>query len=255
MTTAKIGLQLYTLRDNMAQDVEATLRKVAELGYQGVEFAGYYDWEASKLRALLDELGLQAIGSHVGLDALKQDLQGQIDYMKTIGGTYMLCPNLDQEARSSEAVWKETYALLQRIGEEVVKQGLVFGYHNHAFEFESQVDGKFAFDALYDATTPEAVKVELDVCWVQYAGQDSLAYIRQYNGRMPLLHLKDFTKDEQGQLVTLELGLGQVSLKDVIREAEAAGVDWLIVEQDFCQKPPLESIASSMNWLKQNYLK
>lgn len=254
MTAAKIGLQLYTLRDDMAQDVEATLRKVAALGYQGVEFAGYYDWEATKLRALLDELGLQAIGSHVGLDSLKNDLQGQIDYMKTIGGRYMLCPNLTEAERSSEATWKETYALLQSIGEEVVKQGLVFGYHNHAFEFDSQVDGRFAFDAMYELTTPEAVKVELDVCWVQFAGQDPLAYIRKYSGRLPLLHLKDFTKGEQGEIVTLELGLGDVALIDVIREAEAAGVEWLIVEQDVCQKPPLTSIANSMNWLKDNYL-
>ena len=254
MSAPGIGLQLYTLRDNLNTDFEGTLRKVAALGYEGVEFAGYYGWQAQDLRQLLDELNLKAIGSHISLELLRDDLQGQIDYMKTIGGTYMICPFLKDEARSTEQAWRDVYAFLQKTGEEVTKQGLVFAYHNHSFEFESHVDGQFAFDAMYAATTPEVVKVELDVCWVQFAGQDPLAYINRYSGRMPLLHLKDFSKDSNGDIVTLELGLGNVALMDVIHNAIEAGVQWLIVEQDYTQKPPLESITNSMNWLKQHYL-
>ena len=248
-----IGLQLYTLRDDLAADMEGTLRKVASLGYKGVEFAGYYGKEAGELRQLLDELGLAAIGSHVSLELLQSDLKGQIDYVKSIGGSYIICPYLQENARNEQA-WRSNFKSFQQIGEEVRKQGLVFGYHNHAFEFEVEVDGRFAFDAIYEESTPEAVQVELDVCWVQYAGQDPLAYIRKYAGRLPLLHLKDFSKDAEGNLVTLELGLGDVALNDVIREAAEAGVKWLIVEQDYCQKPPLESIANSYDWLKRNYL-
>ncbi len=252
MTKARIGLQLYTLRDNLAADFEGTIRQAAALGYQGVEFAGYYNRSAEDVRALLDELGLTAIGSHVGLQQLTDDLQGQIDYIKTIGGKLLICPSLPMEARESEEAWRSTYAQLQAIGEEVRRQGLTFAYHNHAFEFEMQVDGEFAFDAMYSATTPEAVQIELDVCWVQFAGEDPLAYIRKYAGRVPTLHLKDFTKDAEGNIVTLELGQGDVALLDVIREAEEAGINWLIVEQDRCQNPPLESVTNSMNWLKSN---
>jgi sugar phosphate isomerase/epimerase len=252
MTTARIGLQLYTLRDNLAADFEGTIRQVAALGYQGVEFAGYYDRSAADVRALLDELGLKTIGSHVSLVRLKEDLQGEIDYLKTIGGDVLICPYLQPSDYSDEQAWKDTFAHLQHAGEEARKQGLKFAYHNHAFEFETQVNGEFAFDALYNATKPEDVLVELDVCWVQFAGQDPLAYIRKYAGRLELLHLKDFTKDADGKLVTLELGLGDVALQSVIAEANQAGVSWLIVEQDHCQKPPLESITNSMAWLKSN---
>ncbi|MNP58754.1 Xylose isomerase-like TIM barrel [compost metagenome] len=107
---------------------------------------------------------------------------------------------------------------------------------------------------MFAQTSPEAVKVEMDVCWVQFAGQNPIEYINKYAGRLPLLHLKDFSKDEQGQMKTLELGQGSVDLPAVIEGATSAGVEWLIVEQDVCQNPPLESVSNSYNWLKENYL-
>lgn len=249
-----IGLQLYTLRDETAQDFRGTLRKVAELGYEGVEFAGYGDIPAEEMKTLLQELGLQAIGSHVGLHLLREDLQKEIDYLKTIGAKYMMCPYVSPEDRSSAEDWKSLFAFLEDVGTEARKQGLVFGYHNHAFEFEDKVGDSFVFDAMYEATSPEAVQVEMDVCWVQFAGQDPLAYIPKYAGRLPLLHLKDFSKDDQGDMKTLELSQGSVDLPAVIQAASDAGTQWLIVEQDVCQNPPLESVSNSLNWLKNNYL-
>lgn len=249
-----IGLQLYTLRDETAQDFRGTLRKVAELGYEGVEFAGYGDIPAEEMKTLLQELGLQAIGSHVGLHLLREDLQKEIDYLKTIGAKYMMCPYVAPEDRSSAEDWKSLFAFLEEVGIEARKQGLVFGYHNHAFEFEDKVGDSFVFDAMYEATSPEAVQVEMDVCWVQFAGQDPLVYIPKYAGRLPLLHLKDFSKDDQGGMKTLELSQGSVDLPAVIQAASDAGTQWLIVEQDVCQNPPLESISNSLNWLKSNYL-
>ncbi|UUZ83337.1 sugar phosphate isomerase/epimerase [Paenibacillus sp. P26] len=249
-----IGLQLFTLRNETAQDFKGTLRKVAELGYEGVEFAGYGGVPAEEMKAPLDELGLKAIGDHVGLAALRSDLQKEIDYLKTIGAKYMICPYVMPEERTSADDWKRLFPFLQEVGEEARKQGLIFGYHNHAFEFEAEVDGQFVFDALYAASSPEAVQVELDVCWVQFAGQDPLAYIPKYAGRLPPLHLKDFSKDAEGKMQTLELGQGSVNLPGVIQAASDAGVEWLIVEQDHCQNPPLESVSNSLNWVKQNYL-
>lgn len=248
-----IGLQLYTLRDDMAQDFEGTLRKVAALGYKGVEFAGYYGRSAENVRALLDELGLAAIGSHVSLERLKEDLQAEIEYLKKIGGRYIICPFLTEEERGGEDVWLQLFELFETFGQEAHKHGLVFCYHNHAFEFESRIDGQFVFDALYASTSPEAVQVELDVCWLQFAGHDPIEYIKRYAGRLPLLHLKDFSKSAEGNLVTLELGRGDVDLPAVIKASESAGVQWLVVEQDFCQIAPIDSITNSMKWLKANY--
>lgn len=249
-----IGLQMYTLRDETAQDFRGTLRKVAELGYEGVEFAGYGDIPAEEMKTLLQELGLKAIGSHVGIELLREDLQKEIDYLKTIGAKYMMCPYVAPEDREDAEGWKNLFAFLEEVGAEARKQGLIFGYHNHAFEFEAEVDGEFVFDAMYSTTSPDAVQVEMDVCWVQFAGQDPLAYIPKYAGRLPLLHLKDFSKDADGNMQTLELSQGSVDLPAVIKAASDAGTEWLIVEQDVCQNPPLQSVSNSLNWLKENYL-
>ncbi|MEC0175965.1 sugar phosphate isomerase/epimerase [Paenibacillus favisporus] len=254
MKKLNIGLQLYTLRDETAKDFRGTLRKVAELGYEGVEFAGYGDIPAEEMKTLLQELGLQAIGAHVGLHLLRADLQKEIDYLKTIGATTMMCPYVAPEDRENIEQWKELFAFLEEVGTEARKQGLTFGYHNHDFEFADKIDGEFVFDAMYSSTSPEAVQVEMDVCWVQFAGQDPLTYIPKYAGRLPFLHLKDFSRDADGNMKTLELGQGDVNLPGVIQAASDAGTQWLIVEQDVCQNPPLQSVENSMNWLKQNYL-
>ena len=254
MRTMGIGLQLYTLRSETAADFEGTLRKVAELGYEGVEFAGYGGLPAEQLGALLKELNLKAIGAHVGLKNLRDNLQGEIDYLRAIGGTYLICPSIPKEEREDAEGWKRLFAFFEQAGAEARKQGLVFAYHNHAFEFGLDVDGQFAFDALYSHTAPDSVQVEMDVCWVQFAGQNPLEYIARYNGRLPLLHLKDFSKDEEGKMKTLELGQGDVQLSGVIEAASEAGVEWLIVEQDHCQNPPLQSVANSYGWVKKHYL-
>jgi sugar phosphate isomerase/epimerase len=254
LTRLGIGVQLYTLRNEMEADVEATLRKVAELGYEGVEFAGYFGWDADKLKQLLDDLDLKAIGSHVSLNNLRSNLLGEIAYLQTLGGNYLICPYVAEENRKSTQDWIGLFGELGKFGAEVNKHGLQLLYHNHDFEFHSQVDGAFVFDAMYASVKPELLKVEMDVCWVQFAGHDPLAYISKYAGRLPLLHLKDFTKDAEHKLVTLELGLGDVPLNEVITAAEKAGVEWLIVEQDHCQKPPLVSIENSLQWVKENYL-
>ncbi|AJY74381.1 sugar phosphate isomerase/epimerase family protein [Paenibacillus beijingensis] len=249
-----VGIQLYTLRNEMEQDFRGTLRKLAELGYEGVEFAGYGGIPAEEMKSLLQELGLQAIGSHVSLQALQSDLQQEIDYLTTIGAKYMICPYVNQEDRRDAEDWKRRFAFFQEVGTEARKQGIIFSYHNHEFEFESRIGETSVFDALYEATSPEAVQVEMDVCWVQFAGQDPLVYIPKYAGRLPLLHLKDFTRNEDGSMKTLELGQGDVDLPAVLQASSDAGVEWLIVEQDVCQNPPLESVANSLNWVERHYL-
>jgi sugar phosphate isomerase/epimerase len=250
-----IGLQMYTLRDDTAKDFEGTLRKVAALGYEGVEFAGYGGMPAEKLRDLLSELNLKAIGSHVGLHLIRNQLQEEIAYLKTIGAKYMICPWLPIEEYQTEDAWKQLFALFEEVGAECHKNGLVFCYHNHAFEFESRIDGEYVFDALYASTSKDYVQVEMDTGWVHFAKLNPVDYIAKYAGRLPLVHLKDFNGvTEEGHINTLELGNGILPLDDLVRAASDAGTEWIIVEQDRCVKPPLESVEISMNWLKTNYL-
>lgn len=249
-----IGLQLYTLRDVMADDFEGVLRKVAAMGYEGVEFAGYGGMEATALKELLDELNLKAIGSHISLPSLLERLDEEIAYLKAIDAQYVICPWLPVEARDA-AAWQEHIAAFQIIGERVQAAGLQFAYHNHDFEFQVEMDGKAVFDALYEKIDEKHLKVEMDIGWVQFAGKDPLAYIRTYAGRLPLLHLKDYLKDNEGKIDTVELGRGELPLQDIIKAASEASVQWIIVEQDVCANPPLEAVAESMEWLKANYIK
>ncbi|REE92843.1 sugar phosphate isomerase/epimerase [Paenibacillus taihuensis] len=250
----KIGLQLFTVRDDLAKDFKGTLRQVAAMGYEGVEFAGYGDIPAEEMKALLDELGIEAFGSHIGLQQLESNIEGEIAYLKTIGATYAILPWVSPEmVAGGEAFWRELITKLEQFGKKFHEAGLEFCYHNHDFEFALKIDGEFVFDAMYTKVPADLLKVEMDIGWVQYSGVDPLAYIAKYAGRLPLLHLKDFRKGHPGeQIDTVELGQGDLALNDIIAAADKANVQWIVVEQDRCANPPLESVQTSINWLREN---
>ncbi|GKU80372.1 sugar phosphate isomerase/epimerase [Paenibacillus sp. L3-i20] len=250
-----IGLQLYTLREDTAADFEGTLRKVAEMGYEGVEFAGYGNIEAEAMRDLLHELKLTPIGSHIGLERLESNIDEEISYLKTIGAKYAVCPWIPSELRDAEA-WQNHIIAFERYGKRFSEEGITFAYHNHEFEFEVMIDGQFAFDALYERTSPAFLQIEMDIGWIQYSGIDPIAYINKYSTRLPLLHVKDFRSKEAGQPIdTVELGRGSLPLNEIIKAASESSVQWLIVEQDKCANPPIQSVEESYVWLKSNYLK
>ncbi len=248
-----IGIQLYTLRQETAQDFRGTLHRVAELGYEGVEFAGYGDIPAAEMKALLDTLGLKAIGGHVSIEAFERDMQSEIDYLRTIGASYAIVPYIGEQHRTSADAWKATIQRIKQIGEAVTKQGLMFAYHNHAFEFETRLQQDIVFDAIFKEVS--TAKVEMDIGWVRYADHDPIAYIAQYAGRLPLLHLKDFRSGEGDLIDTVELGRGELKLPEILQAASDARTEWIIVEQDHCANPPLESVETSIKWLQQHYLK
>lgn len=248
-----IALQLYTVRDALEEDFRGTLRRVAAMGYEGVEFAGYGGIPAEEMRELLTELHLQAVGSHVSLQRLQKNLDEELAYMKAIGSRYIVCPALPPEYRSDKEGWQQVYSQFSEIGKKAQEQGLHFGYHNHAFEFEVEWDGQFAFDHLFESLAPEWLMMEMDAGWVQYAGQDPLAYIRKYSDRLPLLHIKDYVNHAQADFIdTVELGQGELPLHEIIKEAAAAKVEWLIVEQDRCKNPSIQAVETSIDWLKKN---
>ncbi|MFK7694534.1 sugar phosphate isomerase/epimerase family protein [Paenibacillus sp. HJGM_3] len=252
MKKDKIGLQLYTIRDELAKDFEGSIRRVAELGYHGVEFAGYGGMEPHALKQLLDEVGLVSLGSHVGLARLREHFDEEIEMNRTLGTKYIVCPWLPESDRTSEA-FARLIPEFEEIGRKISENGMVFGYHNHAFEFESKLGDEYLFDALFSRTSPASLQVELDLGWVQYAGLSPIDYIAKYSGRLPLLHLKDFRQAAGGgQIDTVEIGKGDLDIPAVIAAAREADVDWLIVEQDRCAQNPLDSVAESFQWLRAN---
>lgn len=239
-----VSLQLYTLRDETAKDFKGTLEKVANIGYKGVEFAGYGGLTAAQMKAELDRLGLKVTGSHVGMDILRNNLEETIAYNLEIGNKYIVCPGTKGDTKEH---YLEVADFFNRVGEKCKEKGLQLGYHNHAHEFKL-FDGEYALDILYNNTNAELLKVELDTYWVQYAGVDPIAYMKKYAGRCPLLHQKDMEAGEEKGFT--EVGNGIMDIKGIHAAVEEIGVEWFIVEQDRCVRPQLESVAISFNYLK-----
>ncbi|UQZ36430.1 sugar phosphate isomerase/epimerase [Paenibacillus sp. PK3_47] len=242
----KIGLQLYTLREELEQDFEGTLRKVAELGYAGVEFFHFFGRTADEVKELLRETGLVALGAHRPYDAMLNDTEQEISYNLAIGNRNVIIPFLTEEQRN----WEEVAANLRIIGEKCKAQGAVLSYHNHDFEFTEHYGERTAFDGIFEEVPADLLQVELDTCWVHFAGYDPVEYINKYAGRLPIIHLKDLKKREDGSPETVVLGEGEINLAAILEAAAAAGVEWAVVEQDYCSRSPLESVSDSMKWVK-----
>jgi len=252
----RIALQMYTLREEAKADFVGTLGRVARLGYQGVELAGYGGLEAPALRARLDELGLVAAASHVGLQRLESALDEELAYADAIGCRDLVCPSVPEGRRETVDDFRRLAALLDAVGQRCRAAGARLSYHNHAFEFvrlagdEPTAAGTtaFALDLLLGWTDPALVGWEPDVYWIAKAGEDPAAYLRAYAGRCPLVHLKDMAADAERSFA--EVGAGTLDFGEICEAAELGGAEWFIVEQDRCAGPPLASVARSMESLR-----
>jgi sugar phosphate isomerase/epimerase len=242
---ASVALQLYTVRDELAKDFAGTIRRVAEIGYPGVELSNYGDISSSDLKALLDETGLRAASTHVGLAALDADFDKEIDYCAAVGCSYLVLPSLPPEMRDA-AKLKALAPGLNEYGRRCRERGLVFAYHNHDFEFVAGADGTYLLDALLDSTDPTLVHLELDIYWAAYAGVDPVAYLRRRSGRVPLVHLKDMAADRS----FTEVGAGTIDMAGIFAAADAGGAAWYIVENDRPAMPSLESARRSLEYLR-----
>lgn len=247
MPNIPVALQLYTLRDLTEVDYAGTLRKVAQLGYAGVELAGYGGLSAPDMKALLDDLQLKPAGSHVSIDAMKENLSEVIDYQLAIGNNFLVCPWIDVANPTNAADWIEVAALLTKIGQQCKRQGITLCYHNHDFEFAT-ADGQCGLDLLYANSQPEALQAELDLHWVKKGGQDPVDYINKLSGRLPLVHLKDMADDAEAGFS--EVGNGILDWPAIFAATAAAGTQWHIVEQDTCKRPCLESVEISLRNLQ-----
>ncbi|HEY3417480.1 MAG TPA: sugar phosphate isomerase/epimerase [Armatimonadota bacterium] len=239
-------MQLYTVRDETAKDYAGTVRKVAEIGYSGVEFAGFGDLSMEAVRALLDETHLRPAGAHIGLGNLQQDIQRLIDDQLALGNHYVTLGGIP--APTDADGWKKAGEMLSDYGRILHEQGLTLGYHNHAHEFK-QYDGVAALDLLLGNSDPRYLQSELDVYWVTRGGEDPVAYINKYAGRFTFLHMKDMAPGEEQQFA--EVGEGILDWPAIIAAGRAGGAQWFIVEQDVCQRPSLESATISYNNLKR----
>src|SRR6185437_12358200 len=221
-----LGLQLYTVRNLMDKDVEATIAAVAAIGYREVELAGLHNKSAKEMRAILDRHGLRARSSHSSMQDIRRNWPRTLDDAATLGQTYIVNPWIDEPERTVAGYTKAAHEMTAA-AEAARAHGLGFAYHNHEFEF-ARVDGKLPYDILLAESDPKLVKMELDIFWIVKGGQDPLAYFTRHAGRFPMIHAKDMTKD--GKMV--DVGQGAIDWPNILRHARKAGLEYAFVEHD-----------------------
>lgn len=251
MKTLPIAAQVYSVRQDAEADFAGTMARLKEMGYDGVELAGLYGKTPQEIKTCLDSLSLKAISAHVPYEELQTNPEATIQAYREIGCDFLAIPWLGESHRYGGDKYEEMLASLPAISEACRKQGITLLYHNHAFEFEKTENGKWHLDLLYSAAAPEVLGVELDTCWAKVGGADPSAYLLEYSGRCPLVHVKDFRrKDESVELVAL--GEGEQNVTDIVNSACECGSIWLIVEQDdHPYGTPMENMKKSIDCLKK----
>jgi sugar phosphate isomerase/epimerase len=254
-----LGVQLYSFRDALPNDVPGTLRRVHDLGFRDVELAGTYGMSARDFRTQLDSAGLTATSMHVGYEQFRDSLDRVLADAKTLGvkfvGTAWI-PHPDGPI--TPAVAREAAANFTRWGRAARQQGLQFFYHCHGYEFVPDPAGVRPMDILMRQTDADAVQYEMDVFWISRPGADPVAWLKKYPGRWRLLHLKDMKQGTPTNVNTgsanpdsteVPVGTGQIDYRGVLRAAQEIGAQEFYIEDETAA--PFTTIPRSIAWLEQ----
>lgn len=264
----KLGVQLYSVRDDMGKDFEGTLKKVSDMGYEGVEFAGLYGKSAAEVKALCETYNLTPVSAHVALHEMLED-EGVLQTYADIGCKFVAIPWLNEEDRPGHPAFDRNLPKIIALAKRAKALGMFLAYHNHDFEFE-KIDGEYVLDMLYRTVPADLLKAELDTCWVNVGGEDPVQYVRKYAGRVDIIHLKDFAgrksenmyaligvndgkkDDTVGDFEFRPVGMGLQDMPAILKAAEESGTEWAIVEMDSPSLglTPLECIEKSADYLK-----
>ena len=265
MASLPIGLQLYSVREDLSKDFYGTVKAVKEMGYDAVELSGLKDeWDPKEIKKMIDEVGLICNSSHCPTADMEKD--GTFARYKEAGCDYIVIPWMSYGGRNQRL--QENLDLMYKLCEEAKKEGLTMLYHNHDFEFK-KVDGKCVLDIIYDFIPADLLKTELDTCWVNFASFSPVEYLNKYAGRSPLVHIKDYWEAEGNTGVPYDLigktredrenegfmfkpvGHGIQNVPALIEASKAAGAQMIIVEQDESpERPALESAKMSIDYLR-----
>lgn len=242
----RIGIQLFTLRAEAAQDLEGTLRRVAELGYDEVEFAGLFGNDPVRVRELLDELGLVAVANHVSWEIIRVDPARGIEETRLLGAEYMVFAWLPPHERATLSQWRDWIERLNDVGRACRDADLRFAYHNHDFEFEA-IDGEVPYSLLLDGLDPELVELELDFYWLATAGREPFDLFESQPGRFPLSHVKDMDPSDQSMA---DVGQGSLDFGAAFAQMERSGMRHFFVEHDVAADP-WRTAEVSLRYLRQ----
>jgi sugar phosphate isomerase/epimerase len=253
ITHHPIGVQLYTVRDAAERDLPAVLDAVHKIGYQEVEtYWNVYTHPAAELRRMIADHGLRVPSGHFDYAGL----ESKIEYAKTLGVDYMVCPMLPENMWYALDGFKRASDQLNIWGEKVRQAGMQLGFHNHNYEFR-RFGETTGFEVMMKNTDPKLVCLEMDCYWIVEAGEDPLRMFERYGNRIKLLHLKDRkpgfpvspAKDAAAEHFT-EVGSGTINWKGILAEAEKNGVKHYYVERDSGDLPAMESLAVSFKYVQ-----
>jgi hydroxypyruvate isomerase len=242
-----VGLQLYTVRKELQSNFDGTLKRVAAVGYKQVEFAGLFGRPAAQVRHTLDRLGLSAPSMHVPFESISAGWDGVLDDALTLGCRYVVVPSIPDASRQTLDDYRRVADQFSRAAEAAAKKDLGFAYHNHAVDF-APLERRLPFDVLLEASDPKLVRIELDLYWIERAGQDPYRYFNRWPGRCKLVHIKDSLSGPEHQMT--EVGAGIINWPPLLARARSAGVEYFLVEQDVSKKP-LASVAASFTYLEK----
>ncbi|MBQ3589611.1 MAG: sugar phosphate isomerase/epimerase [Clostridia bacterium] len=245
----KLGLQLYSVREDLEKDFLGTLKKVKEIGYEGGELAGLYGKTAKEVKEAFKEADLIPISAHVAYQDLIPNIEETVKIYNEIGCKYIVIPYLPENLRYGTDKYPDVVCDIRKIGEVCAKFGITLLYHNHDFEFAKNEDGNYVLDVLYEEIPENILQTEIDTCWVNVAGENPCDYVRKYTGRAPVVHLKDFYGEKNKNMYKLigidseekeventfefrPLGYGKQDVQAIVDAAKDAGASWVIAEQD-----------------------
>ncbi|MCC7204615.1 MAG: sugar phosphate isomerase/epimerase [Phycisphaeraceae bacterium] len=244
MLSMPVGIQLYSVRDACAKDLPGVLKRLAAMGYEGVEFAGYYNYTATDLKKMLDDLGLKCCGTHTGLSTLMGDkFQATVDFNRTLANPYLIVPGLSAEQTKSIADWSAVANLFSGISQRLEPQGFYTGYHNHHTEF-TPLEGQLPWDVFFGQTSPRVI-MQFDTGNALHAKVEAAPFIQRYPGRALTVHLKDHTLATGQDAI---LGQGDVPWKTLLPLCATVGkTKWFIVEHE---NPNVDSMTAADGCIK-----
>lgn len=234
----EISLQLYSIHEDTKQDYAGSVKRVGEIGFRGVEFAGYGGLTCDEQVQLLKENGLYSVGTHCGLSVFEENFEEELSYSKAIGSKYIICPY--SELSTTEQV-EHLAGVLNKASEMAAGSGIKVGYHNHAHEF-AKIGDQYALDLLMEKTG-EQVVLELDVFWVAYAGVDPVEYIKKWGKRVELIHIKQI----DGAKANVDIADGIIDMEQIKEAAQYAA--YFVLEHEEYDKPVWDALVNDFKAL------
>lgn len=251
MKLSQVAIQLYTLRNHLQtpKEIAATLRRVKAIGYPAVQVSGMGPIPESELKSMLDGEGLICCATHEPSRVIRENPQAVVDRLHALDCKLTAYPYPEGVDLQNLADLSALAADLDAAGKLLADAGLTLTYHNHGMEF-IKTDGITALERIYRDTDPAHLQGEPDTYWIHYGGGDNVEWCEKLNGRLPMIHLKDYGFTKENQPTYCEIGHGTLNFSRIIAAAEASGCQWFIVEQDTCPGDPFDSIKQSFDTIK-----